>query len=103
MCHSCPRTTRSLKLGRRHETMQLLISAGSTFAESQRISMIKVLLALPLFWILLSLPFAGSDPSAKTEPSSRPPVKLTEEGLRIHHEAILIDGHNDLPWQRSEE
>jgi membrane dipeptidase len=27
------------------------------------------------------------------------PVKLTEEALKIHREALLIDGHNDLPWQ----
>jgi membrane dipeptidase len=26
-------------------------------------------------------------------------VKLTEEALRIHHSALVIDGHNDLPWQ----
>ena len=30
---------------------------------------------------------------------NRVPVRLTEEGLRIHREALLIDGHNDLPWQ----
>lgn len=29
-------------------------------------------------------------------------VKLTEEALRIHREAILIDGHNDLPYQYRE-
>jgi membrane dipeptidase len=34
-----------------------------------------------------------------TSPKSRAPVKLTEEALRIHREALLIDGHNDLPWQ----
>jgi membrane dipeptidase len=32
-------------------------------------------------------------------PKSRGPVKLTEEALRIHREAIVIDGHNDLPWE----
>jgi membrane dipeptidase len=32
-------------------------------------------------------------------PQNRPPVKLTDEALRIHRSAILIDGHNDLPWQ----
>jgi membrane dipeptidase len=26
-------------------------------------------------------------------------VQLTEEALRIHRAALLIDGHNDLPWQ----
>jgi membrane dipeptidase len=29
----------------------------------------------------------------------RPPVVLTEEASAIHREALLIDGHNDLPWQ----
>src|SRR5438477_5525250 len=29
----------------------------------------------------------------------RAPVQLTDEALRIHRDAILIDGHNDLPWQ----
>jgi membrane dipeptidase len=32
------------------------------------------------------------------EPRPREPVQLTEEALRIHREAIVIDGHNDLPW-----
>jgi membrane dipeptidase len=32
-------------------------------------------------------------------PQDRPPVKLTDEALRIHRSAIVIDGHNDLPWQ----
>ena len=27
------------------------------------------------------------------------PVKLTDEALKIHRAALLIDGHNDLPWQ----
>lgn len=33
------------------------------------------------------------------EKTKRGPVKLTEEALKIHREALLIDGHNDLPWQ----
>ncbi len=32
-------------------------------------------------------------------PKPRAPVKLTDEALRIHREAIVIDGHNDLPWE----
>ena len=28
-----------------------------------------------------------------------PRVELTEAALRIHHSAILVDGHNDLPWK----
>lgn len=30
---------------------------------------------------------------------ARPKVVLTEEGLKIHRQALLIDGHNDLPWE----
>jgi len=26
-------------------------------------------------------------------------VKLTEEALQLHRQVLLIDGHNDLPWQ----
>jgi membrane dipeptidase len=38
--------------------------------------------------------------AAADEPvKPRPPVKVTDEALRIHREAIVIDGHNDLPWQ----
>ena len=27
------------------------------------------------------------------------PVELTDKALRIHRSAILVDGHNDLPWK----
>jgi membrane dipeptidase len=33
------------------------------------------------------------------KPAKRGIVKLTEEALKIHREALLVDGHNDLPWQ----
>lgn len=29
----------------------------------------------------------------------RPPVVLTDEARELHRSAILIDGHNDLPWE----
>jgi N-acyl-D-amino-acid deacylase len=42
-------------------------------------------------------------PSAATtvrgESLRRPPVKLTDEALAVHRSALLIDGHNDLPWE----
>lgn len=37
--------------------------------------------------------------SATDAGEKRKPVKLTPEALKIHHSGILIDGHNDLPWQ----
>jgi membrane dipeptidase len=42
---------------------------------------------------------AGENKIASPETKPRAPVTLTEEGLRIHRDALLIDGHNDLPWQ----
>jgi membrane dipeptidase len=38
----------------------------------------------------------------KDTPKPRGPVQLTEEGLRIHREGLLIDGHNDIPWMLRE-
>ena len=29
----------------------------------------------------------------------KPPVKLSDEASQIHSRAIVIDGHNDLPWE----
>lgn len=52
--------------------------------------------------LALSLPASAPAEEKKTSPmppKSRAPVKLTDEALRIHREALLIDGHNDLPWQ----
>jgi len=43
--------------------------------------------------------FAQEKKNDTSPPKSRGPVKLTEEALRIHREAIVIDGHNDLPWE----
>src|SRR5437016_5911991 len=36
------------------------------------------------------------------KPRKRGPVVLTEEALALHREALVIDGHNDLPWQLRE-
>jgi membrane dipeptidase len=48
--------------------------------------------------IALLLPLAS--PMQAAEPvRPRPPVVLTDEARAIHKDAILVDGHNDLPWQ----
>ncbi|MGH7171443.1 MAG: dipeptidase [Gemmataceae bacterium] len=48
---------------------------------------------------LLGGAFAVEEKKDSPPPKSRAPVKLTEEALGIHRQALLIDGHNDLPWQ----
>ena len=59
-------------------------------------------LGIVLSLALLALLLSGVTADDKKEPpnpaKAREPVELTEEGMRIHKEALLIDGHNDLPW-----
>src|ERR1700753_1820284 len=46
--------------------------------------------------------FATSEepkPPAGAAADARPPVVLTEEARQLHRSALLIDGHNALPWQ----
>jgi membrane dipeptidase len=63
------------------------------------------LLGLPCALALLSLSLAAGADGPQTRPAAgreRGPVKLTEEGLRLHREALVIDGHNDLPYKLRE-
>jgi membrane dipeptidase len=62
----------------------------------------KILLSLMLPALILVFLLRASADEKKSDsasPQPRTPVKLTEEALRIHREALVIDGHNDLPWQ----
>jgi membrane dipeptidase len=52
----------------------------------------------PLLAVAICL-FTSNQLSAQEKPAKRGVVKLTEEALAIHRDALLIDGHNDLPWQ----
>lgn len=52
----------------------------------------RVFVLLPAFFIVTFL--LADDP-----PTTRAEVKLTEEAKRIHQEATVVDGHNDLPWR----
>ncbi len=51
---------------------------------------------LAFFWGALAM---SSAVCAQEKPAKRGVVKLTPEALKIHGEALLIDGHNDLPYQ----
>ncbi len=44
----------------------------------------------------------AAQPEPKTEPKGRPPVVVSETAREIHDSALLIDGHNDLPWELRE-
>lgn len=48
--------------------------------------------------VVATRPLNADEPSTP----SRPPVQVTAEARRIHAAALLIDGHNDLPWQLRE-
>jgi membrane dipeptidase len=47
--------------------------------------------------VVLSLPLG-----IVADEGKRSPVRLTEEALRLHRSALVIDGHNDLPDQLRE-
>lgn len=62
-------------------------------AATVRIALVTFVAALPVLVM-------AQDKKRDVDSSlARAPVKLTDEALRIHREALLIDGHNDLPWQ----
>lgn len=46
-------------------------------------------------------PLRAEDAATPAKPA-RPPIVLTDEALAIHRSALLIDGHNDLPWELRE-
>jgi membrane dipeptidase len=67
-------------------------------------------LILPLAAVVFAGGLSGPGPAAETagdtkkEPAAkaRAPVQLTDEALAVHRSALLIDGHNDLPWMLRE-
>jgi membrane dipeptidase len=56
----------------------------------------RLLFALPV--LLFAPGLLRPDEPARPE-KPRGSVQLTDEALRIHHAALVIDGHNDLAWQ----
>jgi membrane dipeptidase len=62
------------------------------------------LLGLPcaLALLALSLSAGAGGPDKKPAARDRGPVRLTEAALRLHREALVIDGHNDLPYKLRE-
>ena len=60
-----------------------------------------VLFALAFVPLCVALSAAAGE-KARQRPGKRPPVVLTDAALKIHREALVIDGHNDLPWRLRE-
>jgi membrane dipeptidase len=60
---------------------------------------------VPLAVLIVSLLLLAPDVTrAQTdEPDTRGPVVLTEAAVRVHESCIVIDGHNDLPYQMRKE
>jgi membrane dipeptidase len=55
---------------------------------------------------VVATPLLAETPSTQTPSAQTPvadavrrPIVITDEARRIHDAGILIDGHNDLPWQ----
>jgi membrane dipeptidase len=59
----------------------------------------RAVLLLPLGLIVLALAVLPS-PGDDKKPAG--PVQLTDDAIRLTHESLVIDGHNDLPWQLRE-
>src|SRR5260370_36811089 len=70
-------------------------SALMQFLQWSRYSAIFVAVAIAIVGALAD---DGSRP-ANAPSSTRGPVQVSEEALAIHRAALLVDGHNDLPYQ----
>lgn len=65
------------------------------FEDSLQSCLSRVLTVSAFYFVAASTPHAADSPPT----AATPPVQVTEQALRIHRAALLIDGHNDLPWE----
>jgi membrane dipeptidase len=68
----------------------------------------RLALTLPLLFVCALAPGAAAPGDKdkgkdKPQPKKRGTVELTPEALRVHADALVIDGHNDLPWKLGEQ
>lgn len=59
----------------------------------------QVLLFAVAFLVLGLSPRSVAWGEDSTASQDRPPVELSDAARRIHAQALVIDGHNDLPWE----
>ena len=54
----------------------------------------RIAVAVLIAVAMMGLPVLAADP-----PSKRGPIVVSEKALALHRSALLVDGHNDLPWE----
>jgi membrane dipeptidase len=61
--------------------------------------------ALLAVWLGVALAPTAATPGGKDPPKQkkRGTVELTPDALRVHADALVFDGHNDLPWKLGEQ
>ena len=73
------------------KSKNMIYSVSADFSKSAWISRLVCACAS---MVVTTAHLCGAEPV-----KPRPPVVLTKEAAAIHKEAIVVDGHNDLPWQ----
>src|SRR3712207_5662546 len=53
----------------------------------------------PAFAVITAAQSLVTAASLADEAPSRPPVVLTDRARDLHRSAVVVDGHNDLPWE----
>lgn len=66
------------------------MAAHSAFAASA---------AITLSCLLLGTSSLAADGDASKTPTDRKPIVLTDRARALHEDSLLIDGHNDMPWE----
>ena len=75
-------------------------SASRVSRESSRLGILRAAVRRFAFlFAIASCVQTGQAVAEETTAAALPPIKLSDEALRIHREGLLIDGHNDLPWR----
>jgi membrane dipeptidase len=65
--------------------------------KSRRVRNCSATLSVSL--VILTTAATGGEPPATQNAGEPARIILTDEARRIHRNGLLIDGHNDLPWQ----
>jgi membrane dipeptidase len=59
----------------------------------------RAVLVLPCALTAMFVAKVVAEDASKSSASDLPPVVLTDEARELHASSLVIDGHNDLPWE----